>query len=130
MSFVPSTLAIFIYTQETQSWEIILYIIIHIHYNNSYVKVKIILFFSCYLCRNGIKRKVLTTMATIKIAAANVPTAMYALCNPTVVPFETTALKLDSPNGRECVVAESSDRISFELTTVSTINSSRIFDKI
>lgn len=60
----------------------------------------------------------------MNIAAANVPTAMYALCNPTVVPFETMALKLGSPNGRECTVAASSDRISLLLTTVSTMNSS------
>lgn len=34
----------------------------------------------------------LTTMATMKIADANVPIAMYALCIPMVVPFDITAL--------------------------------------
>lgn len=58
----------------------------------------------------------------MKIAAANVPAAMYALCNP-IGPFDTTALKLESPNGR-VLAAGSSDIISFELTTVSTTNSS------
>lgn len=69
--------------------------------------------------------QILTTMATMKIAVANVPTAMYALCNPTVVPFEITALKLDSPKGRAWVVSASvSDTISFVFTTASRINSS------
>lgn len=70
----------------------------------------------------------LTTMATMKIADANVPTAMYALCNPTVVPFEITALKLDSPKGRTWVVSVSisvSGTISFVFTTASKINSSK-----
>lgn len=66
----------------------------------------------------------LTTIATMKMAVINVPAAMYALCNP-IGPFDTTALKLDSPNGR-VFAAGSSDRISFELTTVSTTNSSEI----
>lgn len=66
-------------------------------------------------------------MATMKIAVANVPTAMYALCNPTVVPFEITALKLDSPKGRAWVVSASvSDTISFVFTTASRMNSSTI----
>lgn len=58
----------------------------------------------------------------MNIAVANVPAAMYALCKP-IGPLETTALKLGSPNG--CVLAAgSSEIISFELTTVSTTNSS------
>lgn len=60
----------------------------------------------------------------MNMAAANVPTAMYALCNPTVVPFETIALKLGSPKGRACAIAASSVGISLLLTTVSTMNSS------
>lgn len=48
-----------------------------------------------------------------------------------VVPFETTALNVDSPNGRACVVAESeSDKISFELTTASKINSSNAENRL
>lgn len=65
-------------------------------------------------------------MATMKMAAAKVPTAMYALCNPTVFPFEITAPKLESPKGRAWVVAASasSDSTSFVFTTPSKINSS------
>lgn len=69
-------------------------------------------------------------MATMKIAVAKVPTAIYALCNPTVFPFEMTALKLDSPKGRAWVVADSaastSDNTSFVFTTPSKINSSKM----
>lgn len=63
----------------------------------------------------------------MKIAVANVPTAMYALCSPaTTLPFEITALKLDSPKGRARVVAASaSDMMSFVFTTASKINSSK-----
>lgn len=64
--------------------------------------------------------KLLTTIVTMKMAETNVPTAIYKLCNPAVVPFETTALKLDSPNGRACVVVSES-----AFTTVSNINSSK-----
>lgn len=39
-------------------------------------------------------------MATMKMAVANVPSAMYALCKPIVLLFEMTALKLDSSKGR------------------------------
>lgn len=62
----------------------------------------------------------------MKMAAANVPMAMYMLCNPNVVPLATTALKPESPNGRAFVVAESvSVKISFVFTTVSKMNSSK-----
>lgn len=62
-------------------------------------------------------------MATMKIAAENVPTAMYALCNPIDVEvLETTALKLDSPNAWAFVVPSSD--MSFVLMTDSTTNSS------
>lgn len=61
------------------------------------------------------------------MAETNVPTAMYKFCMPTVVRLlETTALKLDSPNGRACVTlaASESDNISPVFTTASNINSS------
>lgn len=62
----------------------------------------------------------------MKMAAANVPMAIYTLCNPNVVPLVTTALKLESPNGRACVVAESvSVKTSFVFTTASKMNSSK-----
>lgn len=69
---------------------------------------------------------ILTTIVTMKMAETNVPTAIYKLCMPTVVRLETTALKLDSPNGRACVTlaASESDNISPAFTTVSSINSS------
>lgn len=61
----------------------------------------------------------------MKMAAANVPMAIYTLCSPNVVPLATTLLRLESPNGRACVVAESvSVKISFVFTTVSKMNSS------
>lgn len=69
----------------------------------------------------------LTTIATMNVAAANTPTAMYALCKPIVLPLDTTALKLDSPKGRAFDVVKSSGRISPELTTESTVNSSGNF---
>lgn len=56
------------------------------------------------------------------MAAANIPTAMQALCNP-AEPLATMALQLDSPNGRG-IIDESAFPISLELTTVSTMNSS------
>ena len=64
-------------------------------------------------------------MATMKMAVAKVPTAMYALCKPTVFPFEITALKLESAKGRAWVVAASaSDSTSLVFTTPSKRNSS------
>lgn len=61
------------------------------------------------------------------MAVANVPTAIYALCNPAEVPFDITALKLDSPKGRAWVVAVStSEPASFVFTTPSKMNSSKI----
>lgn len=62
----------------------------------------------------------------MKIADAKVPTAMYALCKPIVLPFEMTALKLDSAKGRAWVVAASAsdNDTSFVFTTPSKINSS------
>lgn len=71
--------------------------------------------------------QILTTIATIKMAVANVPTAIYALCKLTVAPFEITALKLDSPKGRAWVVAVSTSELtSFVFTTPSKMNSSKI----
>lgn len=62
----------------------------------------------------------------MRMAETNVPTAMYKLCMPTVVRLATTALKLDSPNGRACatLAASESGNISPAFTTASNINSS------
>lgn len=78
---------------------------------------------------------VLTTIATMKMDVANVPTAIYALCKPTDPPFEMIELKLDSPKGRAWDVSaataatstSTSDNTSFVFTTPSTINSSEIY---
>lgn len=67
---------------------------------------------------------ILTIIATMKMAAANVPTAMYALCNPAVVPL-ATPLKLVSPKGCAFVVGNSS-----AFTTVSMMNSSKVVEMI